>query len=120
MRKEKKRNMKRFSLPYNVISLLCFTLGVPLVLGLTWVLEKLIGKTFPAWLGIGLNLFSFVMTSIGFVYAILALWGDMTQSQNYLLLLARVKFLSLLALVSNGFWVLLYVVMIWAYLRGIL
>lgn len=108
--------MRIKNIPYNIRSLICLFLGVPVVLGITWILERMIGVEFPGWLGVGLNLFSFVMTLIGFLYAIRAVWEDMLYRHKYVLLISRVSFFSLLGLVGNGFWVLLYVVLIGPYL----
>lgn len=100
------------SLPYNLRSLLCFAVGVLGVLGVTWIIEQIIGPEFPGWLGILLNFASFALTGIGFYYGIRAAWQDMHLHPQWVVITSRVSALSLLGLVLNGFWFLLYSVLV--------
>lgn len=100
------------SLPYNLRSLLCFAVGVLGVLGVTWIIEQIIGPEFPGWLGILLNGVSFALSGLGFYYGIRAAWQDMHLHPQWVVITSRVSALSLLGLVLNGFWFLLYSVLV--------
>lgn len=86
-------------------SFLWFGAGVPLVLLTTWIIEKIIGPEFPGWLGYTLNFWSFFCVLVGFVYGLLGLVGDFKTRTNTLVQ-NRFRSLSLLAVVSNGIWLI--------------
>lgn len=99
-------------LSYDFRSLLCFAVGVLGVLGVTWIIEQIIGPEFPGWLGILLNGVSFALSGLGFYYGVVSMWRDIMTNGKWVLIISRVRALSLLGMVLNGFWFLLYSVLV--------
>lgn len=100
------------TLSYDRRSLLCFAVGVLGVLGVTWIIEQIIGPEFPGWLGILLNGVSFALSGLGFYYGVVSVWRDIMTNPSWVLYISRVRALSLLGMVLNGFWFLLYSVLV--------